>query len=111
LFERSKSELVGELAAVISSHWTDSKSIIKFANSYTARDILMKEPEQFIHQSEFMTVTSVESSGRSEEYDDMAYDRDALPSELPNDSRLVTNEFSDSRSDGLQMITSCQGSY
>jgi len=71
----------------------------------------MKGPQQFIHQSEFMIVASEESSGRSEEYGDMAYDRDALPSELPNDGRLVTNEFSDSRSDGLQMITSRQGSY
>jgi len=71
----------------------------------------MKEPQQFIHQSEFMIVVSEEPSGRSEEYGDMAFDRDALPSEMPNDSRLVTNEFSDSRSDKLQMITSRQGRY
>jgi hypothetical protein len=71
----------------------------------------MKGPEQFIHQSEFMILAPVESSGLSEENGDMAHGRDALPSELPNDSRLVKNEFSDSRSNGLQMITSGQGSY
>jgi hypothetical protein len=56
----------------------------------------MKGSQQFIHQSEFTIVVSVESWERSEEYGDMAYDRDALPSELANDSSLVTNEFSDS---------------
>jgi hypothetical protein len=59
-----------------------------------ARDMLMKGPQQFIHQTEFMIVASVEFLGRTERYDGMAYDHDASPSDLPNDSSR-TNEFSD----------------
>jgi hypothetical protein len=70
----------------------------------------MKEPQQFIHQREFMIVASVEFLGRSEQYGGKTYDGDALPSELPNDS-LITNEFSDRCSARLQMIMSRQGSY